>query len=97
MANVYIPKTEDENLKEFTVSKSDPKYQTLPYNTKFTVNLLTGNKNLKCDQNSNEKDDNNYISNTVNSNMNNVIQAAHMMVHSAPLSQVSYLLKQQLH
>ncbi|ERL93375.1 hypothetical protein D910_10667 [Dendroctonus ponderosae] len=89
MANVYIPRNDDDNLKEFSVSKSDPKYQTLPYNTKFTVNLLTNNKNLKNDHNSNEKDDSNYISNAVNSNMNNVIQAAHMMVHSAPLSQVN--------
>lgn len=30
-----------ENLPEFSASKSDPKYQTLPYNTKFTVNYVT--------------------------------------------------------
>lgn len=30
-----------ENLPEFGASKSDPKYQTLPYNTKFTVNYVT--------------------------------------------------------
>ncbi|CAG9762568.1 unnamed protein product [Ceutorhynchus assimilis] len=86
MANVYIPRNEEDNLKEFNVSKSDPKYQTLPYNTKFTVNLLNNNK--KGDSNSNDKDDNNYLT-SVSSNANSVIQAAHMMVHSAPLSQVN--------
>lgn len=30
-----------EVLPEFGASKSDPKYQTLPYNTKFTVNYVT--------------------------------------------------------
>lgn len=90
MANVYIPRNEDsDNLKEFPVSKSDPKYQTLPYNTKFTVNLLTANKNLKNEPNTNDKEDNNYLANLVSNNNNNVIQAAHMMVHSAPLSQVN--------
>ncbi|KAL1506716.1 hypothetical protein ABEB36_006027 [Hypothenemus hampei] len=86
MSNVYISKNDEDNLHEFAVSKSDPKYQTLPYNTKFTVNLLNNNKNSKTDQNSNEKDDNNYNGPV---NVNTVIQAAHMMVHSAPLSQVN--------
>ncbi|XP_050298815.1 apoptosis-stimulating of p53 protein 2 isoform X3 [Anthonomus grandis grandis] len=91
MANVYLPRTDlmEENLKEFPVSKSDPKYQTLPYNTKFTVNLLTSSKNLKGENNVSEKDDNNYISNNFNNNMNSVIQASHMMAHSAPLTQVN--------
>ncbi|XP_066244957.1 apoptosis-stimulating of p53 protein 2 isoform X1 [Euwallacea similis] len=87
MGNVFIARNEEDNIKDFAVSKSDPKYQTLPYNTKFTVNLLTNNKNLKNDHI--EKEDNNYISNVVNGNTNNVVQAAHMMVHSAPLSQVN--------
>ncbi|XP_071056815.1 apoptosis-stimulating of p53 protein 2 isoform X2 [Onthophagus taurus] len=36
-----LNKQEDSDLlKDFAVSKSDPKYQTLPYNTKFTVNIV---------------------------------------------------------
>ncbi|CAG2064673.1 unnamed protein product [Timema podura] len=35
-------KDKDEQfLPEFAGSKSDPKYQTLPYNTKFTVNFVS--------------------------------------------------------
>jgi apoptosis-stimulating of p53 protein 1 len=32
---------DDHYLPEFGGSKSDPKYQTLPYNTKFTVNFVS--------------------------------------------------------
>jgi apoptosis-stimulating of p53 protein 1 len=32
---------DDQYLPEFGGSKSDPKYQTLPYNTKFTVNFVS--------------------------------------------------------
>ncbi|KAK9870749.1 hypothetical protein WA026_009711 [Henosepilachna vigintioctopunctata] len=53
--NIFENRSDDiENLKEFTVSKSDPKYQTLPYNTKFTVNLISSrptNLNTKLDVN----------------------------------------------
>ncbi|CAH1369977.1 unnamed protein product [Tenebrio molitor] len=81
MANLYATRPEEgDALKEFAVSKSDPKYQTLPYNTKFTVNLLpnriTRNDNLDVDN----KED--HISN-VN------VQSTHMTVHSAPLSMVN--------
>ncbi|XP_044747799.1 apoptosis-stimulating of p53 protein 2 isoform X2 [Coccinella septempunctata] len=57
--NNMIPNRPDdiENLKEFTVSKSDPKYQTLPYNTKFTVNLLSGRSaNTNVNNNNNKLD-----------------------------------------
>ncbi|KAJ8976423.1 hypothetical protein NQ317_004083 [Molorchus minor] len=90
MVNLY--KVEDNDaLKDFTVSKNDPKYQTLPYNTKFTVNLLPNrvSKNDSNNVNNNEqKDDvNSHISNHVNGNFN--MQSTHMTVHSAPLSVVN--------
>ena len=37
----------DETLPEFNANKYDAKYQTLPYNTKFTVNLLSGENSDK--------------------------------------------------
>lgn len=93
LANIQTTRTEEnDNLKDFTVSKNDPKYQTLPYNTKFTVNLLT-NRISKVDQygssgNSsndvNKEEPNNHISNHTNGNFN--LQSTHMTVHSAPLS-----------
>ncbi|KAJ8938810.1 hypothetical protein NQ318_004085 [Aromia moschata] len=88
----YAPKGEDNDaLKDFTVSKSDPKYQTLPYNTKFTVNLLPNriskNENHVNNNNEQKEDVNNHISNHVNGNFN--IQSTHMTVHSAPLSVVN--------
>ncbi|EFA01529.1 hypothetical protein TcasGA2_TC007089 [Tribolium castaneum] len=69
---------ENDALKEFTVSKSDPKYQTLPYNTKFTVNLLPNRivRNENLDNTDNK--DNEHISNLT-----------HMTVHSAPLTMVN--------
>ncbi|RZB39066.1 apoptosis-stimulating of p53 protein 1, partial [Asbolus verrucosus] len=85
MANLYTPRPEESDaLKEFTVSKSDPKYQTLPYNTKFTVNLLPNRiiRNENIDNNSGENKDSDHISNL---NM----QSTHMTVHSAPLSIVN--------
>ncbi|XP_045481159.1 apoptosis-stimulating of p53 protein 1 isoform X3 [Harmonia axyridis] len=101
MGNNLIPnRPEDiENFKEFAVSKSDPKYQTLPYNTKFTVNLLSsrsGNVN-----NNNNKLDNNELKHIDkeseqpsistgagmhNGNVNFSQPTAHMTVHSAPLN-----------
>ncbi|XP_076273577.1 ankyrin-repeat, SH3-domain, and Proline-rich-region containing Protein isoform X3 [Rhynchophorus ferrugineus] len=87
MANMYV-RQEEENQQDYPASKSDPKYQTLPYNTKFTVNLLPNNNKLtKNDLNINEKEENNFISNAINPG--SIIQAAHMTVHSAPLSQVN--------
>lgn len=91
MANLYTPRTDDADaLKEFTVSKSDPKYQTLPYNTKFTVNLLSNKvvknenllDNIVTNPNENKEDPNSHISNL---NM----QSTHMTVHSAPLNAVN--------
>lgn len=93
LTNIHTARTEEsDNLKDFTVTKNDPKYQTLPYNTKFTVNLLT-NRISKADQypiNSNdiEKDEsNNHISSHSNGNFN--LQSTHMTVHSAPLSMLN--------
>lgn len=93
LTNIHTVRTEEnDNLKDFTVSKNDPKYQTLPYNTKFTVNLLT-NRISKPDQylnsgnNSNDinkEESNIHISNHINGNLN--MQSTHMTVHSSPLN-----------
>lgn len=37
----------ENKIPEFTANKSDPKYQTLPYNTKFAVNYLANTQNFK--------------------------------------------------
>lgn len=95
MANLFTPRMEDaDNFKDFSVSKSDPKYQTLPYNTKFTVNLLPNriikNENFISNVNSNESKENeisHITNNNINGNMN--IQSTHMTVHSAPLSAIN--------
>lgn len=92
LANIHTTKIEEnDNLKDFTVSKNDPKYQTLPYNTKFTVNLLTNRISKpeydNCAQNSNDinkEECNNLLSSHNNGNFN--LQSTHMTVHSAPLS-----------
>lgn len=92
MSNLYVPRSEEkDNLKDFTVSKNDPKYQTLPYNTKFTVNLVTNRigkneqvSHLNNNNDTNKEDLNNHISTNMNGNFN--MQSTHMTVHSAPLS-----------
>lgn len=96
-SNLYTPRTEDGDiLKDFTVSKSDPKYQTLPYNTKFTVNLLPSRtSNLRVNENNNnvnsteskEIEVNHHISPWAHVNGN--VQSQHMTVHSAPLSAIN--------
>ncbi|CAH0561348.1 unnamed protein product [Brassicogethes aeneus] len=88
LSNLYVSQKSDEAdlLKEFTVSKSDPKYQTLPYNTKFTVNLLAPNRTNKAEANANsgEKENENVpTANHVNGNLNM------QTVHSAPLNVVN--------
>nr|XP_023014053.1 apoptosis-stimulating of p53 protein 2 isoform X2 [Leptinotarsa decemlineata] len=87
----FPPKPDENNdvLKDFTVSKNDPKYQTLPYNTKFTVNLLTGRvaKSEPVNSIDNKEESNTHISTNVNGNFNK--QSTHMTVHSAPLSIVN--------
>lgn len=54
-------------LKEFSVSKSDPKYQTLPYNTKFTVNLIP---TRMSNNNNNKITTNDNVDNNINVNNN---------------------------
>lgn len=85
---IHATGTEANDVKDFTLTKSDPKYQTLPYNTKFTVNLL--NRISKPDQydnienvnrDINKEECSNNISTQSNGNFN-----LHMTVHSAPLS-----------
>ena len=73
---------EEVFLPEFGGSKSDPKYQTLPYNTKFTVNFLSTNKpNEETNNNNNVNNMNN------NNNINNTQQL--MTVHSTPIPALS--------
>lgn len=69
---------ENDALKEFTVSKSDPKYQTLPYNTKFTVNLLPNRISRGENLENGEIKDGEHLT--------NVNMQTHMTVHSAPLN-----------
>lgn len=69
---------ENDALKEFSVSKSDPKYQTLPYNTKFTVNLLPNRISRGENLENGEIKDGDHLT---NANLQ-----THMTVHSAPLN-----------
>ncbi|CAK1543087.1 unnamed protein product [Leptosia nina] len=64
---------EQEFPPEFAASKSDPKYQTLPYNTKFPPNANVKVNGKDVDKNQNQQ----------NPNIN------HMTVHSTPLSVVN--------
>ncbi|XP_041981490.1 apoptosis-stimulating of p53 protein 1-like isoform X2 [Aricia agestis] len=69
---------EQEFPPEFAASKTDPKYQTLPYNTKFTQN----NAKLKAPD-VNGKGSEQDLKNQNAANIN------HMTVHSTPLSVVN--------
>ncbi|KAJ0176141.1 hypothetical protein K1T71_008315 [Dendrolimus kikuchii] len=66
---------EQEFLPEFAASKSDPKYQTLPYNIKFPQ---CTNGKLKPDVTGKSNEDN-----------KSAINVNHMTVHSTPLSVVN--------
>ncbi|XP_014370022.2 apoptosis-stimulating of p53 protein 1 isoform X2 [Papilio machaon] len=68
---------EQEFPPEFAASKSDPKYQTLPYNTKFPQ----GNGKVKPEMNGKVVD----VQDAKNQNAN----INHMTVHSTPLSVVN--------
>lgn len=70
---------EQEFPPEFVASKSDPKYQTLPYNTKFPQNANGKLKQPDLNGKLNEQD----LKNQNASNIN------HMTVHSTPLSVVN--------
>lgn len=43
----HVDNNSESKIPEFTANKSDPKYQTLPYNTKFAVNYLANTQNFK--------------------------------------------------
>lgn len=91
MSNIFAPKQEDSDiLKEFTMSKSDPKYQTLPYNTKFTVNLVPTRTSNRITENNNIVNNSNEIKEGASSwtHANGNVQS-HMTVHSAPLSAIN--------
>lgn len=93
-SNTYNKQQQQEEtdiLKDFAVSKSDPKYQTLPYNTKFTVNIIPNRANGKNQTDLNDNADvkdfesTNHISNHLNAN----VQSHCHTVHSAPLSVIN--------
>lgn len=100
-SNLYNPRPEDGDiLKDFTVSKSDPKYQTLPYNTKFTVNLLpsrtnnlrvteNNNNNVNSTETTKEIEVNHHHISSSWAHVNGNVQSPHMTVHSAPLSAIN--------
>ncbi|CAH2041458.1 unnamed protein product, partial [Iphiclides podalirius] len=71
---------EQEFPPEFAASKSDPKYQTLPYNTKFPQ---SGNAKLKQPEINGKAIDMQDAKNQQNANIN------HMTVHSTPLSVIN--------
>lgn len=74
---------EQEFLPEFAASKSDPKYQTLPYNTKFP-------QNAKLKPEPNSKSNSEQAQDSKNQNQNGAnINVNHMTVHSTPLSIVN--------
>ncbi|CAH0727002.1 unnamed protein product, partial [Brenthis ino] len=70
---------EQEFPPEFAASKSDPKYQTLPYNTKFPQNSNGKIKQPEINGKVNEPDIKNQNAPNIN----------HMTVHSTPLSVVN--------
>jgi hypothetical protein len=70
---------EQEFLPEFAASKSDPKYQTLPYNTKFPQSA-NGKTKSEINGKPNELQDKNQNAN---------INVNHMTVHSTPLTVVN--------
>lgn len=89
-ANKQRP-NEQEFLPEFAASKSDPKYQTLPYNTKFT----TANGNSKpakgqfYDENHKTMESTGIVKVSSSSNVNNMLSGGnlnHMTAHSTPLT-----------
>ncbi|KAF5282221.1 hypothetical protein FQR65_LT02918 [Abscondita terminalis] len=88
LTNHYVTRGEDTDaLKEFSVSKSDPKYQTLPYNTKFTVNLISNRVNNRIsDDNNLDSNPNKDVDQVPHISSNSNVQSQHMTVHSAPLN-----------
>ncbi|CAG4996423.1 unnamed protein product [Parnassius apollo] len=74
---------EQEFPPEFAASKSDPKYQTLPYNTKFP---LSGNGKIKQTEINGKAID---VQDAKNQNQQNAANINHMTVHSTPLSVVN--------
>lgn len=86
---MYGTKQEETDLlKDFAVSKSDPKYQTLPYNTKFTVNIIPNRNSGKLNDNviDNSSDLKDF---ETNNHISALIQSQLHTVHSAPLSAVN--------
>ncbi|CAK1582820.1 unnamed protein product [Parnassius mnemosyne] len=74
---------EQEFPPEFAASKSDPKYQTLPYNTKFPQ---SGNGKIKQPEINGKAID---VQDAKNQNQQNAANINHMTVHSTPLSVVN--------
>lgn len=82
-SNTKSKDKDDQYLPEFGGSKSDPKYQTLPYNTKFTVNFVSSVTNKLApsdkrdpisteDSQRNNNDTNESTMKNNNNNINNI-------------------------
>lgn len=91
--NKQRPSNDQEFLPEFAASKSDPKYQTLPYNTKFTANGAPKPKGTFYDENNKlTTDASGIIKVSSSSNVNNIMTSVsgtnlnHMTAHSTPLT-----------
>lgn len=80
---VLGPDNQAEFLPEFAGGKADPKYQTLPYNTKFTVNFVTTAAAAKQAANK-DLENNNWPHQQPEESKG----GGAMTVHSTPLSQV---------
>lgn len=78
--------SEQEFLPEFAASKSDPKYQTLPYNTKFPQ---TSNLKSKPGEINGKPMEQIQDGKCQQQNPGNVANVNHMTVHSTPLSAVN--------
>ncbi|GBP79648.1 Apoptosis-stimulating of p53 protein 1 [Eumeta japonica] len=82
---------EQEFLPEFAASKSDPKYQTLPYSTKFPQSGQTRLKSQINEPNIKGAIENNQenMKMGVNQGSTNMANVNHMTVHSTPLSVIN--------
>lgn len=76
---------------QFAASKSDPKYQTLPYNTKFAASLAAGraankaaNEEMSAAPVAPSNNNNNFNNNNNNLNNNNAYNNLVNLVHSTP-------------
>ncbi|KAI5741966.1 hypothetical protein M8J77_001587 [Diaphorina citri] len=87
--NLNLLDNGESKIPEFTANKSDPKYQTLPYNTKFAVNYLANTQSMKSMlRRPGEGNENHSPAGSESSGGSSMIKE--QLVHSIPIpSQVS--------